>query len=135
MESTIGRDKLLRHALRANGVFSGISGMVFILACQPIASSIGLAYPQVLLVIGVALVLFSWTLFRLVSQQEISKPVVWSIIGGDVAWVAGSAVILLLFPQLLNATGRFWVLGIAILVFTFAELQTWGLWRMRKEAH
>lgn len=134
MNSTEGKDKLLRQALRANAIFSGVSGVVFIFGYTLIASAFGLAYPQVLLIIGIALILFSWSLFRLVSQREISKPVVWSIIGGDIGWVVASAVIILMFPQLLNATGRFWVIGIAILVFTFAEFQTWGLWKIQKKA-
>jgi hypothetical protein len=93
---------------------------------------IGLNNPMVLLVIGISLLIFSFVLFQLASKEKMNKQAVWTIIGSDLAWVVASAVLILMFPNLLNETGRILVITIAITVFTLAELQAWGQWQLGK---
>ena len=42
-------DRLLRTALRGNGIFSAVSGAVLVVASRPLAEFIGLSWPSALL--------------------------------------------------------------------------------------
>ncbi|MGV7222010.1 MAG: hypothetical protein ACQ9MH_10825 [Nitrospinales bacterium] len=135
MENSKGKGTLLRNALKANSAFSAISGLMLFAGHSFIAKTIGLSNPVILIVIGLSLMVFSWILFQLASKQEMKKQVVWTIVGSDFAWVLSSAVLLIMFPHILNETGRLIVILIALVVFILAELQAWGQWQLGKFAH
>jgi ammonia channel protein AmtB len=135
MGTSEGKGKLLRNALKANGVFSGISGLVLFIGHSSLAQMIELGNSIILMVIGISLMIFSWGLFKLASKQQMNKQAVWTIIGSDLAWVLASAILVFMFPNLINETGRLLVIGIAIIVFTLAELQAWGQFRIVKETN
>ncbi len=123
---------LLRHAILANGIFCGVSGIVLLLAAAPLATLLGIPAPLVLRGTGFVLGCYGIALFFLASQQHINQKLALAVILLDVLWVLDSIVILLTGWLPLTTTG-IWVIAIlALIVAGFAEVQYLGLRRMRQ---
>jgi hypothetical protein len=125
-------DSLLRRTLRANSLFSGISGLAFIVAARPIALFLGLDAPFILIVIGGGLLLYALALWFNAGRHPISSPFVRAAIIADAAWVVGSLIILLTdwFP--LTPAGWWAVAIVADLVAIFAVVQFYSLRQVSK---
>jgi hypothetical protein len=125
-------DSLLRRTLRANGLFSGVSGLAFITASRPIALFLGLDGPFVLIVIGIGLLLYALALWFNAGHRPIDHSFVWVAIIADAAWVVGSLIILLTdwFP--LTPAGWWAVAIVADLVAIFAVVQFYSLRQVSK---
>ncbi|MGB1286225.1 MAG: hypothetical protein ACPG7F_06825 [Aggregatilineales bacterium] len=136
-DSTIYRKSpLLRNALRGNGLFSLIGGVTFFLAAQPIADFSGLAGAEIIAgidgtgfirLLGVGLLPWAMALFWLASRPVIKNGLAWEVIGGDMLWVAGSALLLMTQALPLNTTGSWMVLILADVVLMFAVVQYVGI--------
>jgi len=120
---------LLRRALQGNAVFSGLSGALFVVAATPLASFLGIDTPLVLMVLGVTLLLYAVALFRQAAQESINRQFTIAAILLDVAWVAGSIVLLLTGWVPFTTGGKWAVAIIADIVAVFAALQYFGLRR------
>ena len=127
-------DRLLRTALRGNGIFSLISGALFILLAQSISEFLGIAPDAFVVValIGVGLLGFSGMLFWLTSRTAIATTLAIGAIVGDVAWVIGSIALLVFDPFQFSTAGRWAILIIADAVGIFAILQFMGLCRSQR---
>jgi hypothetical protein len=125
-------DSLLRRTLQANALFSGISGLAFTAAAQPIALFLGLDAPFVLVAIGVGLLLYALALWFNAGRHPLNRPFVWAAIIGDTAWVVGSYIILLTDWLPLTSAGWWAVAIVADLVAIFAVLQFYGLRQISK---
>ena len=125
---------LLRNTLRANGLFSGFSGITFFLLANTLSTWTGIA-PQVLISgIGVGLILFSGTLFWLAAQRPINRTLAAGVVAGDVVWVARSGILLAMGANSPLTTGGSWlVAGIAVIVASFAVIQAYVLWSQRRQ--
>ena len=90
-------------------------------------SSLGADASSILIGIGISLLLFSAGLFINTSRNEMNLKEVYATIVLDVAWVAGSAI--LLFANLVQfTTGGWWFVAIlADVVSIFAILQFYFL--------
>ena len=121
----------LRRALQANGMFSAVSGIVLIVAAEPISHLLGLTWPSILMGIGAALLIYAVGLFRNAFQQSISHVEVWVAVVLDGAWVVGSG--LLILTGILSATGNWLVALVADMVLVFGVLQVYGLRRIKRE--
>ena len=126
-------DRLLRSALRGNGVFSTISGAAFILASAQIAAFLGVAPDAAVLIalVGVGLLGWGGLLFWATSRPAIDLTIAIAAIAGDVLWVLGSLYVLLADPFGFTTAGRWATLIIADAVVIFAILQFVGLRRAR----
>jgi hypothetical protein len=129
IRETSQESTLLRNTLRGNALFSGLSGMISILAAQSLATFTGVQEPLVFVVLGVVLILFALDLIWIASRESIDLRFVWAVIILDVAWVAGSAIILLLDLIPLTVAGRWTIILLAEAVAVFAILQYIGLRR------
>ena len=49
------KDNLLRYTLRANSIFSGVSGLVLIVGFAPLGDLIGVPWAWTLIVLGIGL--------------------------------------------------------------------------------
>ena len=87
---TVQESKLLRQALRGNGVFSAVSGLTLIIAARPIAAFMGLAWPLALTITGLVLLPYAAVLFWATSQAEIDPRLAKTAIVLDGLWVIGS---------------------------------------------
>jgi hypothetical protein len=122
---------LLRRALRANGAFSAVSGLILILAAGPLATLLGLAESSILIGVGVSLLVYAVGLFRNARRETINRVEATIAVVLDVAWVAGSAVVI--FAGVLTTTGNWVVAIVADVVLLFGVLQFYGLRRLRRE--
>ena len=118
----------LRRVLVTDATVSGLSGIGLIAFSSRFASIVG-APPAVVASAGVSLLPFAAFVWWVSYRDEISRVAVWTAIGLNVAWVAGS--ILLLFTDLVapTAIGTAFIVLQAVAVAALAEMQYVGLRR------
>ena len=122
----------LHIALRSNALFSDISGLVLILFAKPLAAFLGLNNPGMLMILGIGL--FAWALFLFWGsiQSEIPNWLAWLAIDGDLAWVVGTTIILLLPGISLSTAGKWTLAIVADIVLVFAIWQFFALRKAKK---
>jgi uncharacterized membrane protein (UPF0136 family) len=121
----------LRKALRGNGIFSLVTGVVMFAADGLVAALLG-AYDHLDIIhfVGANLLVFAALLFFVASREAIPSNLVVAIIIADALWVLLSAIAL--------ATGMasgqgFWAVGlVSDVVLLFAILQGVGLRRSQR---
>jgi hypothetical protein len=120
---TIRSSSPIRSILYANAIFSGVSGLLFVIASQPIARFLGINMPWVILILGIGLVGYAALLYLNASRPEISRSFVLFAVVADSVWVLLSIILLLTNWVPFTVSGK-WVVGIlAALVDVFAMLQ------------
>jgi hypothetical protein len=127
-------DTLLRRVLRANGVFSTVSGVLFIADAGLIATFLGLASATPIVALGVGLLAFAAALFWDAAQRSISQRDARIVIALDVAWVIGSIAVVVLDPFALTTAGKWAIAIVADIVTVFAVVEYVGLRRARRLA-
>jgi hypothetical protein len=119
---------LLRRALLADAIFSGVSAVLLTLGASALASLLNL--PQALLrETGLFLVAYAALVGWLGTRQSILRPLVWIVIAGNAAWALASIALLFSGWVTPNLLGEAAVAMQAIAVGVFAELQYVGLRR------
>ncbi len=131
---TIQRKSFLQRALLGNAAFSGLSGLLMVLAAGPISQFMGLTNPLVLTIVGIVLLLYMPFLVWLANQTPVPTRMAWIVIELDVLWVIGSLIVI--FTSLVPlTTGGKWAVAItADIVTVFAILQYIGLRRQKRNA-
>ena len=119
----------LRNALRANGIFSGISGLIIVLLHSQVLIWLGISGVNIM-AIGIGLILFSTYLFWMASRAALPRTLIKGVIGGDWAWVLASAVLLAFKGNMFSTLGIFLLTDVALLVMVFAIWQQRGLKRV-----
>ena len=121
---------LLTRALLANAAFSGICGALIVVFDERIVSALTQVDHQ-LWPLGMMLIAFSASLTWFATRRSVSSAWVTSVIAADLAWVVGTVVLLVGWSELLSTAG-IWALSIVgALVLLFAELQWFGLRRLK----
>lgn len=130
----ISDNHLLLRALMLNAAFSAFSALIMFIAGGWVAEQLGL--PSAVQVYAVAgfLALFALQLGNIVRTRNIRIWEIAGIIGGDIAWVIGSVVLVTLYFQSITATGLILIDIAAVAVLTFAILQIRGLKEFRRTA-
>jgi hypothetical protein len=119
----------LRRAMRGNALFSAVSGLVSLLAAGPLAAFMGLQPPLIFVVLGLLLLAYAALLTAVTSGEQVERKYGLAATVMDVAWVAGSVLILLTGQPELTVAGR-WTVGLlAEAVAFFAVWQAYGLRR------
>ncbi|MBZ0286472.1 MAG: hypothetical protein K8I30_02575 [Anaerolineae bacterium] len=135
-QSTITRApsaNLLRNALRANGVFSTVSGIIFIVGAGQVASFVGVdGASNLFLVMGVLILGFAAILIQQSTRPALDTRLGWLVFALDVMWVVISWVILAADAFGLSTEGRWAVLILADIVAVFAVLEFIGLRRLTR---
>ncbi len=121
--------QLVHRALRANAIFSGMSGALLVLAGSAIAPLVGLESAGLIAAIGTGLLVYGGVLFYVARQSVPARRDVLTFIALDVAWVLGSVLLLLLAWRQLPTTGRWLIAVLAVVVEGFATLQLLSLRR------
>ena len=120
----------IRNVLKANALFSALSGLLCVLASTQVAAFLGIGEPTVITVLGVLLLIFAADLSFLATRRHISPKFVRAVMVADILWVVGSAVLLLTGWVPFSVGGK-WIVGLAaVVVAVFAELEYIGLKRM-----
>lgn len=139
--TTADESNLLRTALRANGMFSLVSGGAFLIASTQIAEFLGIQDSDILgfltgtsfmQVLGAGLLFFALSLFWMASRSTLNKMMAREIVFMDIAWVVGSAVLLVSEALPLTTEGSWTILIVADIVATFAIVQYIGIRRLNK---
>lgn len=120
----------LCRCLKANGIFSFLSGVALVVGAAPFSRFLGVAFPRILVGVGIMLVLFAIGLFRNARREEIDLKEASMAAALDVGWVAGSAVILI--SGSLSPAGNWVVALVAEVVLLFAIFQFLGIRRVRQ---
>ena len=122
----------LRLSVRANALFSSLSGFVFILASARVAAILGDVPALWVVAVGLQLLLFAGALVWLASRPEISLPLAVGVIVADLLWVLGTGVVV--YADVLPSQGEILVLVLADVVLIMAVAQSIGVRRLTTAA-
>jgi hypothetical protein len=124
------KNSILHKAIRGNAVFCDLSGLVMLVFAKPLSGFLGLNNPTILVGIGITLFVWALMLFWGSIQVEVPRWLAWLAIEGDLGWVIGTIIVILL-PSLNFTTAGKWTMAIvADIVLVFAIWQFVGLRRM-----
>lgn len=122
---------LLQKILLVDSLSSGAAGIAFVVASGPIAAFMGVANPLALVIIGALFVVFAAAVYYTATREPINRRAAWLVFELNVAYIVGSALILLIDAFGLSTEGRWMVLILADLVTVFAIIEFIGLRRLR----
>ncbi len=133
MKYSADRDEatLLRRALLANAVFSGISGLLIVIFDQGIVSLLT-SVEHHLWPLGLMLLGFSALLVWLATRASVDSGWINLVIAADLGWVLGTVVLLAGWREFLSSAGLWIIVGVGLVVLALAELQWFGLRRLKK---
>ncbi|MEM8969660.1 MAG: SRPBCC family protein [Bacteroidota bacterium] len=121
----------LQKSLRANALFSGISGITLITLSRSIAELFGTENNTVFWITGIALIVFSATIVYEIAKQR-PLAILWIIVQ-DFLWVIGSIVLLVFNPFSISSTGMLIIGLVALIVLYMAINQASALGKV--DAH
>lgn len=121
-----------RRASWGDGLFCTVSGVVFALGAEAISSFSGIVPSSLVLVLGLGLIIYGLGAFYLATNQPFDRRLPQTMLIGNVAWIVGSIILLIVNPFPMTTAGRWLVLIIADVVGVFAIWQYIGLRRMRR---
>jgi hypothetical protein len=130
MEARMNESQNLRRAFTGNAIFSLVSATAFVLGGGVIAGLIGLSSPLPLQLVGAGLVPFGVYLLWLARRDELTRRDGRIVSLLDAEWVLGTAILLIGWPELMNATGHVVAVAIATVVGGFAIWQWAGAQRI-----
>jgi hypothetical protein len=130
-------DRLLRRTLWGNAVFSVSSGVVLVafagsfarLATEAPLTVLGLDLAVVFELLGSGVVAFGALCAWAASRATLPRGWAQAIFAADIAWVAGSALVLLL-PASWSSVGISGIVVVALIVADIAILEYLGLRRL-----
>jgi len=124
----INPSQLLRRALLADALFSGVSALGLSFGAGAFAPLLNL--PELLLrETGLFLIAYTILVGWLGTRQAVSKPLVMIVVAGNAAWTVASIALLFSGAVSPNLLGEVVVAAQAIATGAFAELQYIGLRR------
>jgi hypothetical protein len=122
-------NRFLRAALMADAAATAATGVLLVAASQLLETWLGL--PSALLFYaGAALLPYAALVFYLGSRTVVARTVVWAVVGCNAVWAVASVGLLLSGWVAPSGLGYAFVLGQAVVVAGFCELQVAGLRRM-----
>ena len=122
----INPSSLLRRALIADAIFSGVAALGFTFGAGAFASLFNL--PEVFLrEVGLFLIAYAAFVGWLGTRPTMMKALVLLVIVGNTAWTLGSMALLFSGSVVPNVLGMVMIVAQAIATGVFAELQFVGL--------
>lgn len=122
--------KLLRRAVQLDALVSGVMALVLVTAAAPLSGLLGLPEP-LLRSAGAGLLLFVVFLGWLLSRERIGKPMAVAVIAVNALWIIGSIALLVGGGVSPTTLGTTFVIFQAAAVLVLAELQYFGMKRLR----
>ena len=117
---------MLRNALLLDGLLSGVTGLLLVLAAGWLGAFLEL--PRLLLLVaGSAALPFAALLVWLSNRAEISRQAIWAVIAVNAVWVIDSLLLLVIGWVSPNLFGYAFVIARALAIGLLAELQWFGL--------
>jgi hypothetical protein len=124
--TTAPAPSLLRLALRADAVVTGVNGAAYLLLAGPLSALLG-PPAGVLRGIGIFLLVFAAAVWPVGDRP--AAPAVRVVVTGNLLWAAGSIAVVAVGLGTLTTIGAVWTVLQAVVVAGFAELQIVGLRR------
>jgi hypothetical protein len=121
----------LRRSLQLDGVASGLTGLLLLVAAGPIAAVLGVTAPGVARIVGALLIVFAAALLWNARAATVACGEVITAVLLNIAWVIGSAALIALGP--LTVPGNVADAAVAAAVLGFTLLEIIGLRRLRAE--
>ena len=122
--------RFLRRSLQLDGIASGLTGALLLVAAGPVSALIGLSVPAVARVIGALLAVYATALLWNAARARVSRVETVAAVALNAAWVLGSIAVIEFGP--LTPLGNVAVAAIALAVLAFAVLEVVGLRRLRE---
>lgn len=119
-----------QNILGLNGWATTGCAVVLLALRQSLPREFGLSGPMVTDMLAVGLFVYAVALLSTARRRSVSRTALLAFTAGDVAWVVGSAVVLLVAWEGMSATGRVLVVAVALAVELFAALQYRAAWRL-----
>ena len=119
----------LRRSLQLDGVASGLTGALLLVAAGPVSTLIGNAAPAVARLGGAGLLVFAAALLWNARRGTVARGEVVAAVLLNIAWVIGSVALIALGP--LPVLGNVAVAAVALAVLGFTLLEIVGLRRLR----
>lgn len=116
---------MLKQAVTANALFSGVSGAVLILARDRFSLEIP-APSWFFLILGIGLIGFAAQLAAMTMKPALARKLAMQVVASDVAWVVATSVALAVFYAHITALGTAMILTVNVIVAAFALLQYRG---------
>lgn len=118
----------LRRSLQLDGVASGLTGVLLLVAAGPVSTLIGNAAPGIARVIGALLVVYAAALLWNARRATVARGEVALAVVLNIGWVVGSLALIVLGP--LTVLGNVAVAAVAVAVLGFTLLEIVGLRRL-----
>lgn len=128
----ISDNNLLIRALTMNAIFSGFSALFMFVSAAWLAQQFALGSAIPVYAIAAFLAVFAFNLANIVRTRNIRSWEIKSIISGDLAWVAGTVAIIILYYQTITQTALILLDVVAVAVLFFAIQQIRGLKQFRQ---
>lgn len=115
----------LRQLLALDAVVTGVNGLVYVLAADPLETLLGVP-TDLLRLVGAFLIAYSIAVAVVAGRATPSRAATRTIIVANLAWAAASLIVLAtgaLSPTLL---GGLWIAAQAAVVGGFAAAQSWA---------
>ncbi|MEE9102913.1 hypothetical protein VXJ36_22135 [Pseudomonas nitroreducens] len=119
---------LLRLTLKIDALAGGAMGLLMALAAQPLGELFDLPF-VLLMVAGIVLLPLALVLYWMSNQPALSRTGVWAVIALNALWVVESVALLVTGYVQPTTLGYAFVIGQALVVLLFAELEFFGLRR------
>ncbi|HYX04800.1 MAG TPA: hypothetical protein VE963_22095 [Reyranella sp.] len=134
---TASSDRLLRRTLWGNAIFSVVSGAVLAIFAAPFAAiaahdpttGLGLDLAIIFELLGLGVIAFGALCAWIASRETMPQGWARLIFAADLAWVAGS-VLVLAVPASWTAAGIAGIVVVALIVADLAILEYLGLRRL-----
>ena len=120
-------DGPLRIALLANALFATATGASILIAPAAVADLLGIAHHSILTSIGIGLIVFALDLTHQATRGRIQTWRAGYATALDLAWVAGTVVVLAAHHQAFGTTGVAIIAAVGALVLGFAIWQGRGI--------
>jgi hypothetical protein len=130
MNLQIDRTRFLRRALMADGVVSGLSGLLLVAAPRAIAALIGTS-TVIVASVGVSLLLYGFFLVRNARRESPSRAEAVAAVALNVAWLLGTVAVVV--AGVLTREGNWAAILVGDAVMAFTGLEVVGLRKMSGE--
>ena len=123
------KDQLLRTAMRADAVLSGVTGAAIVVLAGPLAGLTGVSR-TIEFIAGVGCILYGLVVWTLAARTDVRGPGIGVLTANSVGAVLALGVVLTGVAPLTGA-GVAVVLGLSAYMALFADLQYLGVRRLR----
>ncbi len=123
-------DSLLRLAMRADAVLSGLSGLALLVAAGPLSGLTGYS-TSVEYGVGAAFVVFAVVVFWAAGQERV-RPAGAALAVGNVLFTVAAVIVVLARPVDLTTAGVVITLATGVYTLVMADLQYLGVRRIKE---